>query len=229
LKLKIIEKRQELDDVFSFIFQPEKPISWKAGQYVLYKIPHDNPDDRGDTRIFTISAPPYQKKIMLTTRFFFQESSSFKQTLFAKKVGDSVEALRVQGHFTVEDADKKLVFITGGIGITPFHSILLDLGKKKAIKDIILIYSNKNEESIVFKDTMNRLEKQFPGLKIHYIFSPRRCDQELIRETVPDIQERIFYLSGPILMVKSVEKALQQLRIDRENIRKDYFPGTGEA
>ena len=228
MKLKIVEKRQETDDVFSFIFQPLKPISWQAGQYVLYKIPHDNPDDRGDTRIFTISYPPYQKKIMLTTRFFFQQSSSFKQALFAKKVGDSLEGLRVQGHFTVEDVNKKLVFIAGGIGITPFHSILLELENRKNIKDIILIYSNKNEESIVFRDTLDRLSKQFQGLKVHYIFSPQRCDKKMIRESVPDIKERIFYLSGPIRMVKSVEEALKQLNADRENIRKDYFPRTGE-
>jgi len=228
MKLKMVEKRQEKEDVFSFIFQPQEPVSWRAGQFVLYRIPHENPDDRGDTRIFTISSPPYQKKIMLTTRYFFQESSSFKQALFAKEVGDFVEALKIQGDFTVEDANKKMVFITGGIGITPFHSILLDLENKKNIQDIILIYSNKNEESIVFKDTMNRLEKQFHGFKIRYIFSPQRCDQELIKESVPDIEKRIFYISGPMAMVKSVEEALRQLNVDREKIKKDYFPGTGE-
>jgi len=224
----MVEKRQEKEDVFSFIFQPQEPVSWRAGQFVLYKIPHENPDDRGNTRIFTISSPPYQKKIMLTTRYFFQESSSFKQALFAKEVGDFVEALKIQGDFTVEDANKKMVFITGGIGITPFHSILLDLENKKNIQDIILIYSNKNEESIVFRDTMNRLDKQFHGFKIRYIFSPQRCDQELIKESVQDIEKRIFYISGPMPMVKAVEEALRQLAVDREKIKKDYFPGTGE-
>ncbi len=228
MKFKLMEKRQELKDVFSFIFQPEKPVTWQAGQFVLYKIPHDHPDNRGDTRIFTISSPPYQGKIMFTTRYFFQESSSFKRALFTKEVGDFVEAIRIQGHFTLEDADKKLVFIAGGIGITPFHSILLDLEKKKNIKDIILIYSNKDEESIIFKETLNRLENAFQGLKIHYIFSPQRCDQVLIKEIVPDFQQRIFYLSGPIRMVMAVEEALQQLNIDAGQIRKDYFPGTGE-
>lgn len=70
---------------------------------------------------------------MLTTRFFFQQSSSFKQTLFTEKIGDSIEALRIQGHFTLGKADKKFVFIAGGIGITPFHSILLDLENRKDI------------------------------------------------------------------------------------------------
>jgi len=228
MKLKLIEKTQETNDVFSFVFQPPNPVSWQAGQYVFYKLPHDNPDDRGDTRIFTISSPPYQERIMITTRFFFQESSSFKKALFSKEVGDSIEALRIQGHFTVEEPNQKLVFIAGGIGITPFHSILLELEKRNKIKDIILIYSNRNEESVVFKQTMDRLEKKFQGISIKYIYSPQRCNKELIKESVPDIYERIFYLSGPIRMVRSVEEALEELNVNRENIRKDYFPRTGE-
>ncbi len=228
MELKLIEKKQETDDVFSFVFQPMKPISWLAGQYIFYKIPHENPDDRGIIRHFTISSPPYQKTIMLTSRFFYQESSSFKQALLAKKVGDFLEAENVRGNFTMQDTDKKLVFIAGGIGITPFHAILLDLEKKDNINDIMLIYSNKDEESIIFKDTLDRLEKQFRGLKINYLFSPQRCDQELIKNVVRDIQERIFYISGPTRMVKAVEEALQELEVNKENIRKDYIPGTGE-
>jgi len=228
MKLKILEKRQELNDVFSFILQPDKQISWKAGQFAIYKIPHENQDDRGDTRIFTISSPPYQKKIILTTRYLFRESSSFKKALFAKKENDFVEILQIQGHFTVEDTNRKMVFIPGGIGITPFHSILLDLEKRDSIKDIILIYSNKNKDSIIFRNAVDRLDKIFKGLKIHYIFSPQRCDQELIEKLVPDMKDRMFYLSGPTLMVDSLNNVLQKLNVDKKNIKNDYIPGTGE-
>lgn len=228
MELKLIEKRQETNDVFSFIFQSLKPVSWQAGQYMLYKLPHKNADDRGDTRIFTIASPPYQKNIMLTTRYFFQDSSSFKKALFDKKVGDFIEGLRVQGHFTLKETEQKLSFIAGGIGITPFNSIFLELEYKKNIKDIILIYSNKNKESVVFKETLDRLEKDYREINIQYIYSPRRCDMEFIKEAVPDFLERSFYLSGPIRMVKSVEEALDGLNIESKNIRKDYFPGTGE-
>jgi len=188
LKLELIEKRQETKDVFSFIFEPSKPVSWQAGQYALYKIPHDNPDDRGDSRIFTISSPSYQKKIMLTTRFFFEESSSFKKALFSKNIGDFVEILRIQGHFIVEKPDDNLVFIAGGIGITPFNSILLELGRVKKIKDIIMVYSNKNKESVIFKDTINGLEEKNPGLNVKYIYSPQRCDKEYVEKTILDFK-----------------------------------------
>lgn len=228
MELKLIEKRKETDDVFSFIFKPLEPVSWQAGQYVLYKLPHNNPDDRGNTRIFTISSPPHQKNIILTTHYFFQESSSFKRALFAKKVGESIEAIKIQGNFTIEDPERKMVFIAGGIGITPFHSILLDLENKKKIKDIILIYSNKNTDRVVFKETLDRLNQKFQNFQIKYIYSPQHSDEKLIKETVPNIYERAFYLSGPIRMVSSVEDALNKLNVDKKNIRKDYFPRTDE-
>jgi ferredoxin-NADP reductase len=228
MKLKLEEKRKEVDDVFSFVFQPQESVSWQAGQYVLYRIPHANPDNRGDTRIFTISYPPYQKKITLTTRYLFEESSSFKKALFAKKIGEMVEAIKIGGEFTVNKEDKKLVFIAGGIGITPYHALLLELEKRREDKDIILIYSNREVNNIVFKDTIDRLAKEYNTLKVKYIFSPQRCDQELIKNTVPDILQRIYYLSGPLVMVKGVEEVLRQLNVPGENIKKDYFPGISE-
>lgn len=228
MKFRIEEKRKEVDDIYSFIFQPQEPVTWQAGQYALYRVSHDNPDNRGETRIFTISSPPFQKKIMLTTNYSFEESSSFKKALFAKKAGDVVEAIKIDGKFTVNKEYQKLVFIAGGIGITPFHSILLDLEEKKDYRDIILVYSNKNEEHIVFKDTLNNLAKRYSKLNIKYIFSPQRADENLIKETVPDSEERVFYISGPMRLVKAVEETLYQLKVDKENIKKDYFPGINE-
>ena len=228
MKLLIEERRKEIGDAFSFIFKPEEPVIWQAGQYALYRIPHDNPDSRGEIRIFTISSPPFQKKLMLTTHYLFEESSSFKKALFAKKVGDEMELVKIDGKFTINKDTQKLVFIAGGIGITPFHSILLELEKKKVQKDIILIYSNKDEEHIVFKDTLDNLARVYNRLNIKYIFSPQRADENLIKETVPDIKEHLFYISGPMRLVKAVEESLYQLEVDKANIKKDYFPGLNE-
>ena len=228
MKLLLEEIRKETDGVFSYIFRPEEPVTWQAGQYALYRIPHDNPDNRGEVRIFTISSPPFKEKLMLTTHYLFEESSSFKKALFAKKVGDEVELVKIDGKFTINNDAQKLVFIAGGIGITPFHSILLELEKEKVGKDIILIYSNKDEEHIVFKDTLDNLARGYNRLNIKYIFSPQRADENLIKEIVPDIKEHIFYISGPMRLVKAVEEALYQLEVVKENIKKDYFPGLNE-
>lgn len=225
MKLTIEEIHQEINNIYSIILQPAEPLVWQAGQYAIYKIPHNNPDNRGETRIFTISSAPFQKKVMLTTNYSYEESSSFKKALFAKKIGDEVEILKIDGKFTVNNNAKKLVFIAGGIGITPFHSILLQLKNQKDVRDIIMVYSNKDENKVIFKDALDRLAEQYTGLKIIYIFSPQRANEDLIIEKIPDFKERIFYLSGPLRLVQAVEDVLKQLNIVRESIKKDYFPG----
>ena len=228
MKVVLEEKRKENEGVYSLVFQTEEPVSWQAGQYMVLNIPHANPDDRGETRHFTISSAPFQKKPMITTHYLAEEGSSFKRALFAKKQGDTVEVLRIDGEFTLNKEYKKLAFIAGGIGITPYHAMLLELAKEKDDRDVILIYSNKDKNHIAFKDTLERLEKEYNSLKLVNIFSPRRADTNLIKEVVPDMVERAFYLSGPIRLVKAVEEVLQQLNISSDHIRKDYFPRVDE-
>lgn len=228
MKAILEEKRKENDEVYSLIFQTEEPISWQAGQYIVFNIPHANPDDRGEIRHFTVSSAPFQERPMITTHYLAEEGSSFKRALFAKKPGDTVEVLKVDGEFTLNKEYKKLVFIAGGIGITPYHAMLLELEKEKDDRDIILIYSNKDDNHIVFKDTLDRLEKEYHSLRLVNIFSPQRADADLIKKAVPDINERAFYLSGPIRMVKAVEEVLQRLNVGVDRIRKDYFPRVDE-
>ncbi len=130
MKIELVEKKKETKDVTSFIFESRVPIEWIAGQFLFYTFPHPNPDERGITRYFTISAVPFEKHIMLTTRFAGNKSSSFKQKLFATPIRTEVEITDPDGDFIVEDLGKKIIFIAGGIGITPYRSILLDLDQR---------------------------------------------------------------------------------------------------
>ena len=130
MKIELVEKKKETKDVTSFIFESRVPIKWTAGQFLFYTFPHPNPDERGITRYFTISAAPFEKHIMLTTRFAGKKSSSFKQKLFATPIRTEVEITDPDGDFIVEDLGKKIIFIAGGIGITPYRSILLDLDQR---------------------------------------------------------------------------------------------------
>ncbi|MGM0367713.1 MAG: FAD-dependent oxidoreductase [Actinomycetota bacterium] len=220
-----MKKIKETRDVYSFIFKPSTPVTWKAGQFIYYKIPHKNVDNRGDERHFTIASAPHEKDIMLTSKFDFDNGSSFKKALLSLKQGDKVSAYNINGSFTVNDYNKKYVFIAGGIGITPYRSILLDLSRKDKLGDIILLYANSDEENIAFKGLLENLESRHEGLKVHFIIYPKLIDAKVIKGNVGDIGERTFYISGPIKMVKSVESELEKLGVNKEKIVKDYFPG----
>src|SRR5579872_4875889 len=109
--LHLIQRKSETPDVESFIFEPPEPVVWKAGQYIHYTLHHEPTDERGSDRWFTVSSAPSEHKIMITTRFPQEKSSSFKKALFALKVGDAIETSDMEGDFVVEDFSKEYVFI----------------------------------------------------------------------------------------------------------------------
>ncbi len=224
MQVKLIEKIKEAKDTYSLIFHPQEEVSWKAGQFIYYKVPHENPDERGEVRHFTISSAPFEKNIRLTSKFDPENGSSFKRALLSLGLGDTIEAYNIRGSFTV-DQEGNYVFIAGGIGVTPYRPILLDLEKKDALGDILMLYSCKDKESLAFGDLWKRLENDNPGLGIHYIFSPRLIDKGLIEEKVSALEDRRFYISGPIKMVQAVERSLSEIGVEKEKIVKDYFPG----
>lgn len=226
MKLKLIAKRQETPDVISFQFQPDQPLSWKAGQFLHYTLHHEPTDDRGSDRWFTISSAPHEGQAQITTRFTEDKSSSFKNHLKQMKEGDEIEAEGPEGDFTVNDPEEEMVFIAGGIGVTPYRAILLDMDHNQKPIKIHLLYSNRNEE-IVFKDEFEELKKRHSGLKIDYIVGDR-LTVDKIRELAPDYQERMVYLSGPEPMVESLGNALKEAGLKEDHLKQDWFPGYPE-
>lgn len=224
MKVKLLKKNRETKDVFSFIFAPDKPIEWKAGQFIFYKIPHENEDERGITRHFTISSAPFEDNIMLTSKFDFEKGSSFKKALFNLNVGNTIEAYSIKGKFIISDYGKKYVFIAGGIGITPYRSILLDLEHKNKKLDIVLLYGNKDNE-IVFRNELEQIKKNNELLKIQYVIAPKIIDRYVIESFVPDIENRLYYISGPFGMIKNIKNILLEMKVKTDNIKTDYFPG----
>ena len=224
MKLNLISRKPEAPGVESFIFKPFEKVAWKAGQFFHYVLHHEPTDDRGSDRWFTISSAPSEEVVMVTTRFTDGKGSSFKKTLAGLKIGDDIEVSDLDGEFFVEDLSKEYVFIAGGIGITPFRSILKDLDQKKGQPSITLLYASR-DANIVFKDELESFAKNNPSLKIHYIISPERINVGKIKEFVPDRQKPQFYISGPEPMVESLGNALKDAGIPADHIKQDWFPG----
>ncbi|MCL5113634.1 MAG: FAD-dependent oxidoreductase [Patescibacteria group bacterium] len=223
--LTFIRKYKEADDVFSFFFKSNKPLIWRAGQYLFYTFPNNHPDDRGVTRYFTISSAMFEKHVSITTRIS-KPSSTFKKDLLGMKKGDTIQASGPDGDFTIDDLNKNYVFIAGGIGITPFRSILLDLDYRQKPINVQLLYSNRNED-VVFKKELESLAQGNPNFKIKYFISPQRIDEKAIQSQRPTAndQKPIFYVSGPEPFVESIEKILKDLEVKSQNIKLDHFPG----
>ncbi len=242
MKLKFLRKTQEVPDVYSFVFEPGKKLSWNAGQFLFYTLPHKNPDERGITRYFTISNAPFEKNVRITTRIV-NDSSTFKKRLMKLEPGDLVEATDPDGDFIVDPpasqaralragAGKKYIFIAGGIGITPYRAILVDLNFRNKPINATLLYSGR-DENFVFQKELEDLakinenpESILSGFKIKYFVSPRHIEWEDVNHELqatkakPDI-----YVSGPEPMVEIFGEMLKKNGVAESRIKQDFFPG----
>jgi ferredoxin-NADP reductase len=230
--LTLTARHREGDQVESFQFEPEHPFTFEAGQYLRYTLHHPEPDNRGVSRFFTIASAPAEGFVQLTTRFS-TPGSSFKRALNRLEVGTVVEAAGPSGRFVYSDHGTPAVFIAGGIGITPFRSILLDLASRGVAPDITLLYANSTPD-IPFRRMFDELATSQPALKIVYTVSHPdsdwrgpvgRIDGPFISEYVPLAHDRHFYVAGPKVMVSATVEALRAAGVAAGSITQDFFPG----
>jgi ferredoxin-NADP reductase len=224
VKLKLVERKKESPGVESFIFKPDRPLVWKAGQFLHYVLNHAPTDDRGSDRWFTIASAPYERHVRLTTRFAREKGSTFKNSLKALKRGDEIEISDLDGDFLVTERKNHHVFIAGGIGITPYRAILKQAEHDGHALSATLIYANRKEVA-AYKQELEAMARRNPKFKIHYLFHPERIDQEAIERIVPDLKRPIFYVSGPEPMVESIGKLLEKMGVPKKHIKQDWFPG----
>ena len=236
LLLTLKEKIQLAKNTFDFSFVADQSMDFSPGQYLEWTMPHERPDDRGNRRYFTISSSPTEKEIKMGVKFYAQPSS-FKKGLLAMKVGQSMVASQLAGEFILpKDKDQKLVFIAGGIGVTPFRSMLKYLIDKDEKRDIAVFYANNTAEEIAYKDIFEQAKSHL-GIKTIFCLTNNekvpadwaghcgRIDQALIKKEIPDFSERTFYISGPRSMILAYQDVLKKLGVQEKQIITDFFPG----
>jgi ferredoxin-NADP reductase/Na+-translocating ferredoxin:NAD+ oxidoreductase RnfD subunit len=233
LKLK---KREEAGNgIYDFVFT-KPPISFRPGQYLEWTLGHDRTDSRGNRRYFTIASSPTENELRLGIKFY-NPSSSFKKKMLDLTPGDEIMAGQLAGDFTLpRNRGKKLVFIAGGIGITPFRSMVKYLMDRNEKRSVALFYVNRTNAEIAYRDIFDEAEQAI-GLKTIYAITGagealpegngRRghIDGTLLRRELPDYHDRTFYISGTHAMVTATETMLHRLGIPAKHIKTDFFPG----
>ncbi|HET9433330.1 MAG TPA: FAD-dependent oxidoreductase, partial [Chitinophagaceae bacterium] len=130
----------------------------------------------------------------------------------------------LSGDFVLpKDVNKKLLLVAGGIGVTPFRSMIKDLSLSKQKRDITLFYFAASEQEVLYKDIWQEA-KQY-GVKVVSFTNREKLDDGMLQKYVPDHKQRDFYLSGPPFMVRAYKKVLRSLGISAHNIHTDYFSG----
>ena len=236
LILKLKNKIKIANDTYDFVFSSDKKLKFEPGQYLEWTLPHEKTDNRGMRRYFTIASSPTEQEIIMGVKFY-DKPSSYKKSLVSLEKNGLVVASQLAGDFTLpKNKNKKLVFIAGGIGITPFRSMIKYLIDKNEKRDIIIFYSNKNLGDVAYKEVFDQAFKKL-GIKTIYCLSDLESipngwngekgfiSQEMIEKHAPDFKERMFYISGPRSMIVSFQKALKDAGISKNHIITDFFPG----
>jgi ferredoxin-NADP reductase len=234
-ELILKSKKTETHDSTSFIFEKPPNLNYTAGQFFHWTLPHDHPDERGIKRFFTISSSPSEDFVMLTTKFSPDRSSTFKLTLKSLQPGSYINTTGPSGNFILpENPSTPVVFLGGGIGITPFRSMIKYAIDTHLPTSITLIYANKTPGDVVYKAEFDSWTKENINFQNHYTVDYPNQDwhedighltTDLIKRYVLDLSTPIFYICGPLGMIQTYEKTLWEVGVHEDQIRTENFSG----
>lgn len=223
------EAKDEAENIKTFYFEPPKPVDYTAGQFIEMYLPHKNADERGEKHWFTLSSSPTDKLLSITTKFAGDKTSTFKKKLFSLEPGAEVSLSDPMGDFVLPKLmQTPMVWVAGGIGITPFHSMMQWIASTGEKRDIQFLYGVNNEDEIVFQDTMRAAHVE-PTIVVgnpspEWGGQTGRISAELILGLTKPTEDTLIYVSGPEPMVEALEKSLKKAGIHKNQLVLDFFP-----
>lgn len=223
------------DRTMSFRFA--KPADWtyRAGQFVdITLLDPPETDTEGNTRGFSISSAPSENVIMITIRL---RDTAFKRVLQAMPLGTSVKIEGPFGDLRLHHADRPAVVLTGGIGITPFRSILLETIRGGGLRyPVVVLYANRRPQDAAFLEEFRSLAEQDVNLRFIPTMSGLeasdawdgergRIDASMLRRHLEGLTNAIYYLTGPPGMIQGLRTMLVAAGADEDDIRTEEFTG----
>jgi len=230
MKAEFVSSQAEADNIRTFFFKPEKPLHYTAGQFTELVLEHKNMDNRGRKRWFTLSSPPSAELVSITTKYAGDEhSSSFKKTLFKLEPGSEVNLAEPMGDFVLPKLiQTPLIFVAGGIGITPFHSILEWLADANESRPIRLLYGVRSEDEIIFQTTFDKAGQHATIIVGEPSAAWGGERGQLSAEKIIGLEkpsaDTLVYVSGPEPMVEKLQKDLKYAGIKQSQLVLDFFP-----
>lgn len=216
-----LESYKESEYVYTFLFEKEKDLTWKAGQHGLFNITHKK--IKKNTRPFTIASAPTENVIKITTKIN-DKPSDFKKAMLELTQGMKIRMSGPVGSFYLKD-NRPTLLIAGGIGITPFRSMLKQIEAEKGTdeKQINLLYMN-SEKSYLFKDELDEIANK-ASVRITYLDTRDNLHEEIDKFANSHKDNANYFISGPKAMVDTISMYLQNNNISKRNIKKDAFFG----
>lgn len=224
------------EGTMAFYFRKPEGFTWKAGQSIdLTLVNPPETDAEGNTRAFSIAAAPHEPHLMIATRM---RDTAFKRVLKNAEIGLPVEIAGPFGSFTLHQKESRpAIMLVGGIGITPFYSMIKDAAERKLPHKIYLFYSNRRPEDTAFFEQLSDIEK----INSNFVFIPTMTNMEkssvswdgekgfitrdMIEKYVSNRTDALYYSAGPQPMVAAMRKILSEMGVSDDDIRTEEFTG----
>ena len=235
-KCKLKDRKEVAEGTMSFRF--EKPSGWtfKAGQYLdMTLLDPSETDSEGNVRSFSIASAPHEETLMVATRM---RDTAFKRVLRTMPLGTAVKIEGPSGDLILQkDSTRAAIFLAGGIGITPFRSIVHWEAKEKLPNRIVLFYSNRRPEDAPFLAELQSLENDNPRFRLIASMTEMEksrqswngetglINQRMLGRYMKDAESPIYYIAGPPIMVKALHKLLKKIGVNENDIRAEEFAG----
>ncbi|MGE5468834.1 MAG: ferredoxin--NADP reductase [Ignavibacteria bacterium] len=231
---RLLSQEAVAEGTSAFHFEKPGGFVFKPGQAIDLILPGlAGSDPQAARHAFSLVSAPFEDRLTIATRM---RDSAFKRALGGLAVGEAVEIDGPFGSLTLHrDVARPAVFIAGGIGITPFVSMLRHAAQEHLARRFVLVYSNRRPEDAAFLEELRGLARRIEGFKlmatmtraVESQWAGRRgpVDAELLKEVIADLSSPACYVAGPPAMVADMRRQLNQAGIDDEDIRSEDFFG----
>ncbi len=234
--VKLTSNREIAEGTMAFHFEKPAGYVYKAGQFARWTLINPTETDaEGNSRVFSFASAPYEDGLMVATRM---RDTAFKRVLKTMGLGTEVSLSAPHGSFILhDDVSVPAVFLTGGIGVTPVRSIVLQAAHDKVSQRILVFYSNRKPEDAAFLTdlieaknanpnhafigTMTQMEKS----NREWLGETGYINKSLLQKFMDNLALPIYYIVGPPGMVQTMRQILSEAGVDNNNIRTEEFSG----
>lgn len=227
-RTRVVEVVRRGEHAVSVRFERPPAFSYLAGQFMFITLTQGT---ESLTRHLTISSSPTEPFLEVTKGL---TGHPFADALAALAPGDEAIIRGPKGTFTLDSQDEDVVFISGGIGVTPLRSMARYVTDTALLVRITLLYSARSEGEALFLEEFDEMRRRNPRLGGRITLTrpgpgwtgyTGRIDRAFIEQAVPDVRGRGFYVSGPAAMVDAMTVILREMGVPDDRVRREYFPG----
>ncbi|MBZ5537105.1 MAG: FAD-dependent oxidoreductase [Acidobacteriia bacterium] len=239
-RVKLVKREEVAEGTMAFFFEKPPGFQFKPGQYMdVILVNPPEKDDEGIARSFSLASAPFEEELMFATRM---RDTAFKRVLKAMPPGTEVDLEGPYGSFVLHNnASRPALFLAGGIGITPFRSMVVQAAQTRLPHRMILVYCNRRPEDAAFLDELLKLQSlnenfTFVGLmtsmdRSHRLWEGEKghLSAEVLMKHSKHLSDPIYYIVGPPGMVGAAHTMLNEAGINDDDIRSEEFGGYERA